>query len=153
MRETPNDPVALTRLAELQMREGSLDQATKTYEKVTADNPSFAPPCANLHCFTVSVQPIALGRLRLSHEGRQAYPDDPDIAKAAGVLSYRRGFYPQSLELLKAASAKRKDDGDLFYFLGELQRQLAQWDECKQSLERALASNLRRNLSTTQSAD
>ena len=38
-------------------------------------------------------------------KARQAYPDDPEIAKTLGILSYRRGYYPQSLELLKGAAA------------------------------------------------
>src|SRR5262249_25374244 len=33
LRESPNDPLALTRLAEVQQREGAVDQAVKTYEK------------------------------------------------------------------------------------------------------------------------
>jgi tetratricopeptide (TPR) repeat protein len=142
LRETPNDPVALTRLGQLQMREGSFDQAAKTYEKVTADNPSFAPALRQLALLYGQRSTDSPSAYDLVMKARQAYPDDPDITKAAGVLSYRRGFYPQSLELLKAASAKRKDDGDVLYFLGESQRQLNQWNDCKQSLERAIASNL-----------
>jgi predicted Zn-dependent protease len=43
LRERPNDPMALARLAEVQAWEGAVDQAMKTYEKVVADYPLFAP--------------------------------------------------------------------------------------------------------------
>ena len=48
LREWPNDPVALVRLAEIQQRDGAVDQAVKTYEKVIADNPHYAPATRQL---------------------------------------------------------------------------------------------------------
>jgi uncharacterized protein HemY len=57
-------------------------------------------------------------------------------------LNYRRGYYPQSVELLKEAAAKRKDAPELLYYLGEAYRQLKQYAECKGVLERALTLNL-----------
>ena len=39
LRQRPNDPAALVRLAEIQQRDGAVDQAVKTYEKVVAENP------------------------------------------------------------------------------------------------------------------
>ena len=72
-------------------------------------------------------------------KARQAYPDDPEIAKTLGILSYRRGYYPQAVELLKAAARTRKDDAELLYYLGEDYNQLKQWNECKDALQKALA--------------
>ena len=50
LREQPNDPVALLRLAQLQERDGAVDQAVKTYEKIVNGYPLFprdaAPRCA-----------------------------------------------------------------------------------------------------------
>src|SRR5262245_47649717 len=43
LRKQPNDPAALMRLGEVQQRDGAVDQAVKTYEKVVADNPLYAP--------------------------------------------------------------------------------------------------------------
>ena len=42
------------------------------------------------------------------------------------------------MELLKEAAAKRKDDPEVLYYLGEVYRQLKQYTECKGELERAL---------------
>ena len=142
LRATPNDPAALVRLAELQQRDGAIDQAVKTYEKVIADNPLYAPALRQLALLYGQRSTDDPKAYDLATKARQAYPDDPEIAKTLGILNYRRGFYPQSLELLKEAAAKRKDDPDLLYYLGEVYHQLKQYTECKETLQRALASNL-----------
>jgi tetratricopeptide (TPR) repeat protein len=142
LRESPNDPVALTRLAEVQQREGAVDQAVKTYEKVVADNPAYAPAMHQLALLYGQLATDSPKAYELVTKAHQAFPDDAVIAKTLGILSYRRGFYPQSVELLKAAAAKRKDDAEVLYYLGEVHRQLKQFTECKSELERALTLNL-----------
>ena len=120
LRERPNDPAALVRLAELQQRDGAVDQAVKTYEKVVADNPLYAPATRQLALLYGQLSTDSAKAYELVTKARQAYPDDPDIAKTLGILNYRRGYYPQSVELLKEAAAKRKDDPELLYYLGEV---------------------------------
>jgi tetratricopeptide (TPR) repeat protein len=142
LRERPNDPAALLRLAEIQQRDGAVDQALKTYEKVVADYPIYAPAMRQLVLLYGQLSTDRTKAYELATKARQAYPDDPDIAKTFGILSYRRGYYPQAVELLKQAAAKRKDDPELLYYLGEVHHQLKQWDECKGALQRALMLNL-----------
>jgi uncharacterized protein HemY len=119
-----------------------VDQAVKTYEKVVADNPLNALATRQLALLYGQLSTDSAKAYELVTKARQAYPDDPDIAKTLGILNYRRGYYPQAVELLKQATAKRKDDPELLYYLGEVHHQLKQWDECKGMLERALTLNL-----------
>ena len=142
LRESPSDPVALARLAEVQLREGAVDQAVKTYEKVVADNASYAPAMRQLALLYGQLSTDSPKAYELVTKARRAYPDDPVIAKTLGILNYRRGVYPRSEELLKEAAAKRKDDPEVLYYLGEVYRQLKQYTECKSTLERALTLNL-----------
>src|SRR5262249_106293 len=142
LRESPNDPVALTRLEEVKRREGAVDQAVKPYEKVVADTPAYAPAMHQLALLYGQLSTDSAKAYELVTKARQAYPEDPDIAKTLGIQNYRRGLYPQAVELLKQATAKRKDDPELLYYLGEVHHQLKQWDECKGVLERALTLNL-----------
>jgi tetratricopeptide (TPR) repeat protein len=142
LRESPNDPVALTRLAEVQQREGAMDQAVRTYEKVIADNPSYPPAMRQLALLYGRLSTDSPKAYELVTKAHQAFPDDAVIAKTLGILSYRRGFYPQSVELLKEAAAKRRDDPEILYYLGEVHRQLKDYTECKGELERALTLNL-----------
>jgi len=142
LRERPNDPAALARLAEIQQRDGAVDQAVKTYEKLIADDPQYAPATRQLALLYGQLSTDSAKAYELVTKARQAYPDDPDIAKTLGILNYRRGLYPQAVELLKQAIAKRKDDPELLYYLGEVHRHLKQYTECKSELERALTLNL-----------
>src|SRR4029077_13560824 len=82
----------------------------------------------------------------LTKKAHEAYPDDAEVAKTLGILSYRRGDYQQSAVLLKEATAKRQDDAELLYYLGQAYRQLKQRDDCKGTLARALNFNLPPNL-------
>jgi Flp pilus assembly protein TadD len=82
----------------------------------------------------------------LTTKARQAYPDDPEIAKALGILTYRRGLYPEASELLKQVAEKRKDDPDLLYYLGMAYYQLKRPEEAEGPLQRALGLNLAPNL-------
>jgi tetratricopeptide (TPR) repeat protein len=142
LRKWPNDPAVLMRLAELQRRDGAVDLAVKTYEKLLGDDPLYAPATRQLARLYGQLSSDSPKAYELVTKARQAYPDDPDIAKTLGILDYRRGYYPQSLELLKEATAKRKDDPELAYYLGEVYHQLKQYTECKEMLQRALSSNL-----------
>ena len=128
----------------------SRESGGQDYEKVVTDYPLYAPATrqlAKLYAQRSTDDPKAYD---LVTKARQAYPDDPEIAKALGILNYRRQYYPQSSELLKEAAAKRKDDPELLYYLGDVYRQLKQYNECKEALQRALDLNLSPRLRTTQ---
>jgi tetratricopeptide (TPR) repeat protein len=142
LRKWPNDPAVLVRLAAIQERDGAADQALKTYEKLLSDYPQFAPALRQLALHYGQRSTADTNAYELAMKARQAYPDDPEIAKALGIINYRRGAYPQAMELLKEAAAKRKDDPQILYYLGALYRELKQYPECKGALERALSLNL-----------
>src|SRR5215472_6413265 len=142
LHESPNDPVALTRLAEVQQQEGAMDQAVKTYDKVVADNPSYATALRQLALLYGQLSTDSPKAYELVTKAHEAFPDDAAITKTLGILNYRRAFYPQSVQLLKEAAAKRKDDPELLYYLGEVHRQLKEYTECKAELQRALTLNL-----------
>ena len=78
----------------------------------------------------------------MAAKARQAYPDDPEVAKVLGILNFRRGLYPQSVELLNLAATSRRDDAEIQLYLGKSYQELKKWDECKSALQRALALNL-----------
>jgi uncharacterized protein HemY len=109
---------------------------------VVADYPQFAPATRRL-ALLYAGRPTAEPRaVELATRARQAYPDDPDIAKTLGILNYRRGLYPPAAELLKQAAAQRRNHPELHYHLGAAHHQLKEWSECKAALQRALAADL-----------
>jgi len=121
----------------LQERDGKLDQAIKTYEKVLAEEPLYVPAMRQLAVLQAERSTDVAKAYDLALKAREAYPDDAEVTKALGILSYRRELYSRSLELLKQAEVSRADDPELFYYFGAVYHQLKQWNECKQALERA----------------
>jgi lipopolysaccharide biosynthesis regulator YciM len=82
-------------------RDGTADQASKTYEKALADYPLCAPATRQLTLLYAQQASDDQKACDLATKARQTYPDDTDIAKALGILTYRRGLCPQATELLK----------------------------------------------------
>jgi tetratricopeptide (TPR) repeat protein len=142
LRQQPKDPAALTRLARLQAREGLVDQAIDTYQKAIDANPVFAPALRDLALFYSARATDDAKAFDMTAKARQAYPNDAELAKAFGILNFKRGLFPQSVELLNQAEGSRRDDADIQFYLGKNYQQLKRWDECKSTLERALALNL-----------
>jgi tetratricopeptide (TPR) repeat protein len=142
LQRRPNDPVALARFAQLQLRDGAADQAVKTFEKIVVNSPLYRPALRQLALLYGERSTDAPKAYELVQTARQAYPNDADIAKTLGVLTYRRELYPRSAELLQEAAKTRKDDPEVFYYLGAAQYALKQWNECKVTLARALSLNL-----------
>ena len=142
LRQQPKDPAALTRLARLQARDGSADQAIDTYRKAIDADPSFAPALRDLALLYAGRAADESKALEMATKARQAYPDDAELAKTLGVLNFRRGLYAQSVELLNQAAGSRRDDAEIQLYLGKSYQQLKKWDQCKSALERSLALNL-----------
>jgi tetratricopeptide (TPR) repeat protein len=142
LRLQPKDPGALTRLARLQVRQGSADQAIDTYQKAIDANPSFAPAFRDLALVYSTRAADASKAFDMAAKARQAYPDDAELAKTFGILNFKRGLYPQAAELLNQAAGSLRDDADTQFYLGKSYQQLKRWNECKPALERALALNL-----------
>jgi tetratricopeptide (TPR) repeat protein len=148
LKERPNDPAALLRLAALQDRDGAVADAIKTYDKLLAADPLYAPATRALALLYARQSGDDSKAYELTTKARQAYPDDPEIAKTLGILNYRRGLYAQAAELLKIAAAKRKEDPEVLYYLGSAYQQLRQWNECKDALQRSLDLHLSPMLAT-----
>jgi tetratricopeptide (TPR) repeat protein len=142
LRQQPGDPAALTRLARIQAREGSADQAIGTYQKAIDANPSFAPALRDLALLYSTRGSDDAKAFDTAARARQAYPDDAELAKAFGILNFKRGLFPQSAELLNQAAVSRRNDADVQLYLGKTYQQLKRWNECKSALERALALDL-----------
>lgn len=147
LKQQPQDPAALTRLARLQQRDGSADQAVDTYRKAVDADPLFAPALRDLTLLYATRSADESKALEVGVKARQAYPDDPELTKTLGILNAKRGLYSQSVELLSQAAGARGEDGEVQFYLGRSYQELKKWDECKSALERALALKLSPELS------
>ena len=142
LQKQPRDPVALTRLARLQARDGATDQSITIYQKVIDANPEFAPALRDLALAYLARGNDDSKAFDIAAKARQAYPDDAELTKTFGILNFKRGLFPQSAELLNQAAGSRRNDADVQLYLGKSYQQLKRWDDCKSALERALAIGL-----------
>src|SRR6185437_17127756 len=142
LRQQPKDPLALTRLARLQQRGGLADQAIDTYRKAVDADSSFAPALRDLALLYAARPADEAKAFEIAAKARQAYPDDPELAETLGVLNFRRGLYPQAIELLNQAAGTRSDDAEIQFYLGRNYQELKKWNECKSALQRSLALKL-----------
>jgi uncharacterized protein HemY len=78
----------------------------------------------------------------LAVQAREAFPGDPELGKALGMIVYRQGDYMRSVQLLTETANRLTGDATVMYYLGMAQYRLKKRAESKQSLQRALELNL-----------
>lgn len=142
LKKQPRDPVALTRLARVQTRDGLADQAIATYQKVVDTSPEYAPAIRDLALANFVRGSDDSRAFDIATKARQAYPEDAELAKTLGILNFKRGVFARSVELLNQAAESRRNDADVQLYLGKSYQQLKKWDGCKSALDRALAIGL-----------
>jgi tetratricopeptide (TPR) repeat protein len=125
-----------------QSRLGGITAAKQTYEKVLSRFPDFAPAKKRLAILYAADAADNQKAYELAMKAREAFPNDPEVAKALGIIVYRQGDYSRSAQLLKESASKRNGDAQVMYYLGMAQYRLKKPAESKQSLQRALDLNL-----------
>jgi len=133
---------ALMISALLQEQAGQYEQARGDYETILESNPLFTPATRNLALLWVRLGGDDKKVYDLTVKAREAFPADPEVARALGILACRRGDAARGAQLLTELAPARSDDAELLYYLGMAQYQLKQPKESKQTLQRALALNV-----------
>ena len=137
---------ALMALAAIDEQKRNVGTATETYEKALGHYPDFSPAQKRLAILYASNPGDSQKALAAATKARQAFPDDAEVAKAFGIIVYRRGEYARAASLLQESARKRDSDGELMYYLGMAQFQLNKRTESKQTLQRALELGLKDEL-------
>ena len=141
LKSDPNYVPALMAAAAVYQKQGNVNAAKLACEKALARFPLFAP-ASKLVAFLCAER---LGDYQQAYEpalkAREAFPNDPDVAKTLGIVVYRRGDFKRAVQLLAESSAKRPSDAELFYYLGMAHYQLKEKNESKQALRQAVTLN------------
>jgi tetratricopeptide (TPR) repeat protein len=117
---------------------GNFKAAQDAYDKVLAIFPLFVPAARQLAILDAAHFEDDARGYAWAEKARTAYPDDTEVARSLGILSYYQAKYPKSAELLQESIANNRDDGELYYYLGMDCYQLKRNKDSKQDLERAL---------------
>lgn len=142
LKADPNYIPALMVSQLLQQEKGDFQTARKTLDQVLTLNPLFVPATRDLAILCFDRFPGESRTSELATKAREAFPDDPNLARVLGILAYRREDYSNAARFLKQSLQARGNDAELLYYLGMTQYRLKSPAESKQSLKRALDLNL-----------
>jgi len=141
LKAEPNYVPALMAAVAVYQQQGNVNGAKLACEKTLARFPLFAP--ANKLLATLYAE--KLGDYQKAYEpalkAREAFPNDPEVAKTLGIVVYRRGDFKRAVQLLKESAGKLTTDADLFYYLGMAHYQLKEKNESRNALRQAMALN------------
>jgi tetratricopeptide (TPR) repeat protein len=126
----------------IQEQQGKGKEAEQTYEKVLAAYPLFAPAARQLAILYARDGNNDTQAYDNAKKAAAAFPDDADLAKAVGLVEYRRKNYAQSLQSLTQSARSKKDDAELFWYQGMDYYALKQPADAKKALQHAVELKL-----------
>jgi tetratricopeptide (TPR) repeat protein len=138
----PNSVPALLASATASESRGDINAASEACEQILKRYPDFMPAVKKLAVYYSE----ALGKEQRAYElavkARGALPQDAEVAKALGIISYRRGDFQAAARLLNQSAKNGTKDGKTFYYLGMAEYQLKHMKESRNALGQALTNNL-----------
>jgi tetratricopeptide (TPR) repeat protein len=141
LKTDPNYVPALMAAAAIYEQQGNADAAKQTYEAILTRYPVFAPASKLL----ARIYAERLGDYQKAYDpavkAREAFPDDPEVAKTLGIVVYRRGDYKRAAQLLNESAGKLPADPETLYYLGMAHYQLKEKAESKKALNQVITLN------------
>lgn len=112
--------------------------AKDAYTRALRTAPDFTPARKRLAVLQAEGEEDDANALALALKARREMPDDPEVARALGILLVRAGQPRRALPLLQEAANKMPPDARLLLHLGLAQRGVGRAEEARRSLEAAL---------------
>jgi len=139
LRETPDDPIALSRLAQIQEREGAFAKAVQTYETALKQNPQNAQILLRLAQLYSGRLSDPRKALRMARQAHTLAPDDPRTSYTLGRLVYQAADqaedYKWAASLLEESARKLPDDPDVMYDLAWSRYSLGRVPEAEAAMQ------------------
>jgi Flp pilus assembly protein TadD len=123
-------------------QKGDVKAAKQNYEKALARFPDFSPARRQLTILYSSHPEDDKRALDLATKAREAFPNDPEVAKGFGIILFRQGNHARAATLLQESARARVADAEIMYYLGMAQQQLKESAASTRSLQRALELGL-----------
>lgn len=137
----PNDAPALMVEARALSASGDMKGAIQRWQQVVDRFKEFAPAERQLALAYVANPGDQRRMQQAALAAREAYPDDPAVAKACGIIAFRQGEFDRAEQLLNDSAAAADQDGETYYYLGMAQLNLKQ-HSAPDTLKRSLQLNL-----------
>jgi tetratricopeptide (TPR) repeat protein len=137
---------ALMARADLQAQRGDAKSASSIYADVLRRYRDFAPAQKRL-AFLYMADPAHIDdAYDLALKARNAFPDDPELAKILGEISYKRKEFTYAIQLFQESARRKPLRGADLYYLGMSQFRASQDSESRKTLEQALTTGLQEPL-------
>jgi tetratricopeptide (TPR) repeat protein len=148
LKADPKYVPALTARAAIEEQRGEAKTAVATYNEILKRFPDFSPAQKHLAALYFE-DPNALDKAyELAVKARKTLPDDPELARTLGEISYQRKEYPRALQLLQESARATPLDAKGLYYLGKSHLEAKQKPQAREALERALAAGLQEPLAS-----
>lgn len=142
LKSAPDYVPALMVKAAIAEQKPDLATAEQTYEGVLKQYPDFTPAQRQLAILYAKDPSNDAKAYPLAVKARDAFPGDPEVARALGMIVYRQGDYARAANLLQESARQKSGDAELMYYLGMAQYHLKNRVESKAALQKALDLNL-----------
>jgi tetratricopeptide (TPR) repeat protein len=155
LKADPENVPALMAWGSIEDSKNNPAAASQAYEKVLNRYPDFV--AAKRRIAILFVQQPDAGKPAVANDksaydyalqAHEAFPDDPEVAKALGIIVYRQGDYSGSVRYLKESVSRKTGDAQLLYYLGMAQYKLRERTDSKKSLTQAIDLKLPDNMAS-----
>ncbi len=137
----PSDLAALMVVAADSERQEKYREAQRIYDEILARQAGFAPATRRLALLQADFLGDDKQAEELAQKARRAYPDDPELSRALGSISYRCGDYQAAVNTLRQ-SWRQRENSQTAFLLGVSLFGLKNTSESRTFLERALQLKL-----------
>ncbi|HZM04410.1 MAG TPA: tetratricopeptide repeat protein [Candidatus Saccharimonadales bacterium] len=145
VKDDPNDPVALDRIAAIEERSGKPDAAAQVYQDVLKQNPENWQAMLKLAGLYSTRLNDPAKALEFAKSAYKLAPDSPQVSLALGRAMYRSGDYPYALSLLQQASSQLAAQPGILYDLAWAYYSVGRVTQADKAMQDALASGAKWN--------
>jgi tetratricopeptide (TPR) repeat protein len=136
--KNPNDAEAWMLIGMVEDQRADRSKAAEAYRQVLKINPRFSAALNNLAYLDAEYLGMLDEAYDLARKARDFRPFDPYTADTFGWVLYRKGQYPQALELLKESAENLPGQPEVLFHLGMAHYALAEEAPARQAFEAAL---------------
>lgn len=144
--EPESGPALLASGAILEVK-GDKAGAAKAYERLLVRYPDLA--AAKLRLAVIGAESPTFDQKAMDYgqQARNTFPNDPELVRALGILTFRKGDdFPRAVSLLRQSLATREADAEGWMYLALSQIQIKDSAAAKKSAEKALSLGLKPSL-------
>ena len=142
LKAEPGYVPALMAMAGINEQKNDVVAARNNYNKVLGRYPYFAPAQRRLAILCAESAENTPQAYEIATKARAAFPDDPAVAKAFGIIFYLQGDYTRAEKLLNESITASPTDPETLFYLGMSQYHLKKMTICKKNLQQALNLNV-----------